>query len=72
MAKAAKHHEVKNAMDYPEHERTYDGFLLVTKWSVIFLVALMLGMAFGFFGGGGLVGGTLVLIALCVIAWFLL
>lgn len=72
MAKAAKHQEVNNAMDYSEHERTFSGFIWFTKWSAVFLAALMLAMAFGFFGGGGLVGGTLALIVICVAAWFLL
>ncbi len=72
MAKAGKHEEAKNAMDYSEHDKTYAGFIWLTKWSVIFLTALMVAMAFGFFAGGGLVGGTLALIVLCVAAWFLL
>lgn len=32
------------AMDYAEHNRTYNGFLTATKFGVIFLVLLMLGM----------------------------
>jgi Bacterial aa3 type cytochrome c oxidase subunit IV len=74
MAKAAKHEDHgnahANAMDYSEHERTYAGFLWLTKWSVIFLLALLIAMAVGFFAGGGLVGGTLLLIVLCAIAFF--
>ena len=34
------------AMDYKEHERTYAGFLVFTKWSCIFLVILLALMAF--------------------------
>ena len=34
------------AMDYPQHERTYSGFLAFTKWSVIGLAALLALMAF--------------------------
>ena len=33
------------AMDYAEHERTYRGFLTMTKWSTIALVLLMIFMA---------------------------
>lgn len=33
-------------MDYPEHTRTYAGFLRLTKISVVFLVLLLLGMYF--------------------------
>jgi len=28
-------HDVQNAMDYAEHERTYNGFMRLTKWTVI-------------------------------------
>ena len=55
-------------MDYPQHEHTYSMFLLLTKWGVLFNVALLLAMAVGFFMGGGLVGGTLVFIILMIAA----
>ena len=55
-------------MDYPQHEQTYSMFLLMTKWGILFNVALLLAMAVGFFMGGGLVGGTLVFIVLMIIA----
>ncbi|MET0607106.1 MAG: aa3-type cytochrome c oxidase subunit IV [Beijerinckiaceae bacterium] len=32
-------------MDYPEHERTYVGFLVFVKWAIIINVALLVGMA---------------------------
>ncbi len=32
-------------MDYPEHEKTYENFLAMTKWGVIFMVLLMVFMA---------------------------
>jgi hypothetical protein len=73
MAKAAKHEEHGNhgsAMDYAEHERTYAWFLWLTKWSIIFLVALMLAMAVGFFTNGGWVGGTLLLVILMIVSFF--
>lgn len=34
------------AMDYPEHERTYRGFMAFTKYSIIGLVALLVLMAY--------------------------
>jgi hypothetical protein len=34
------------AMDYNEHNRTYSGFLTLTKYSIIFLVLLLAGMRF--------------------------
>lgn len=39
-------------MDYAEHDRTYGNFLAMTKYGVIFCVALMAAMGFGFFVGG--------------------
>ncbi|MBL4598579.1 MAG: aa3-type cytochrome c oxidase subunit IV [Rhizobiaceae bacterium] len=70
MAKNAKSSTPENAMDYSEHEKTYDAFISLTKWGVVFCVALMVAMSFGFFAGGGLFGGTLLLIILMVIAYF--
>lgn len=60
-----------NAMDYPEHEKTYESFLWLSRWGVAFCVALLIAMMFGFFGGGGLIGGTLAFIVLLVIAFFI-
>jgi hypothetical protein len=34
-----------SAMDYSEHERTYEMFLGLVKWGSIFVVALLVGMA---------------------------
>jgi hypothetical protein len=33
------------AMDYAEHERTYEMFVGMTKWGTILMVALMIFMA---------------------------
>jgi hypothetical protein len=33
------------AMDYREHTRTYEGFLVGTKWLAILVVAILVGMA---------------------------
>lgn len=71
MAKKAAPKVPESAMDYGEHEKTYADFLWLTKWSVVFLVALMIAMAAGFFGGFGLIGGTLLLIILMVVSIFL-
>lgn len=32
-------------MDYPEHERTYRGFLTAAKWGTIVVAAIVIGMA---------------------------
>ncbi|WP_421857171.1 aa3-type cytochrome c oxidase subunit IV [Oricola sp.] len=58
-------------MDYTEHERTYEMFLSMSKWLVILCVALLIAMAFGFFAGGGLLGGTVLFILLTVISYFI-
>lgn len=55
-------------MDYQEHEATYSMFLWLTKWGIIFNVALLVAMAVGFFMGGGFVGGVLTFIILMIIA----
>lgn len=60
-----------NAMDYSEHEKTYDLFLQMSKWTTVGCVALLLAMMVGFFLGGGLVGGTLVFAVLIAIAYFI-
>lgn len=70
MAKKIK--EPVTAMDYLEHERTYERFLWVTKWSIVAIMTLLIAMAAGFFGGFGLVGGGLVWVVLLVIAFFLI
>ena len=33
------------AMDYPEHERTYERFLTFVKWSTIVVCIIVVGMA---------------------------
>ena len=33
-------------MDYAEHEATYAGFVNMTKWGVIFMVSLLILMAY--------------------------
>jgi len=33
------------AMDYVEHERTYAGFLAATKWGIIVVILILIGMA---------------------------
>lgn len=69
LAKAGKK-ESQNAMDYPEHDRTYEMFLNVTKWVTVYTVALLIAMAAGFFAGFGLFGGIVVFIILALIAYF--
>ena len=59
-------------MDYAEHDRTFALFMTLTKWGTIASVAVLIAMAFGFFAGGGLIGGTIVFFLLLVLAAFML
>ena len=72
MAKKAVKKVPANAMDYPEHERTYDHFVKGSIWSIAICIILLVAMAFGFFAGGGVIGGTLLFIVLCVACYFAL
>jgi hypothetical protein len=38
-------HHTSNAMDYPEHERTYERFVSFTKWGTIVVSLIVVGMA---------------------------
>jgi hypothetical protein len=46
-------------MDYDEHQRTYSLFLDGTKYGILFCVALLIAMAFGFFVAGWFSGTVL-------------
>lgn len=72
MAKAANkaNSTVKNAMDYPEHERTYDIFLWISKWTIAFCIALLIGMMVMFPMKLGFIAGTLTFIILMVVSFF--
>ena len=37
--------EGHEAMDYPEHVRTYDGFIKATIWSTVAIILLLILMA---------------------------
>lgn len=63
--------ELGAAMDYPEHEQTYNGFVTLVKWGTTVLVSLMIAMAFGFFVGG-FISGTIVFFLVMLAAWFIL
>lgn len=58
--------ELGAQMDYPEHERTYQGFTFLVKWGTTVLVALMAAMAFAFFAAGWFSG--IILFALIMAA----
>ena len=45
--------EMGAEMDYAEHDRTYQGFLLLAKYGSLVCLALLVAMAFGFFTNAG-------------------
>jgi hypothetical protein len=50
-------------MDYSEHDRTYTGFLALTKIGIINIITILLALAMYAFGGGwGFTLGTLTII----------
>jgi hypothetical protein len=58
--------ELGAQMDYAEHERTYHGFTVLTKYGALGCAALLIGMAFGFFVGGAISGFIVFLLACAV------
>lgn len=64
--------EMGAEMDYSEHEKTYSGFLAMTKYGTLVLVALLLSMAFGFFMGGGFISAVILFAIICAAGTFFL
>jgi hypothetical protein len=57
-------------MDYPEHQRTYNRFLAMTKWATILIAALLVGMLVGLIMGAGVIASVLSFVIILAIAWF--
>jgi uncharacterized membrane protein YjjP (DUF1212 family) len=72
----SEHHtgpaEVGAAMDYAEHEKTYNLFIAGTKYGSAILVALMIAMAAGFFSAAGFLGGLAIFIILSIAGVFIM
>ncbi|MEL6920611.1 MAG: aa3-type cytochrome c oxidase subunit IV [Pseudomonadota bacterium] len=64
--------QTEKVMDYAEHERTFDMFIQGSKLITMVTIALLIALAFGFFAGGGLLGGTAAFVVLCVVGYFFL
>ena len=64
--------ETGAAMDYAEHEKTYNLFLGIAKYGTLFCVALLVAMAFSFFTPAGAISGAILFIILCAAGIFLL
>lgn len=59
-------------MDYNEHERTYNLFLTIAKYSCLVIAAILIAMAFGFFTTAGLISSTILFLIICALGfWFL-
>lgn len=58
-------------MDYREHERTYSHFLTGAKILSIFVAALLIAMAAGFFGHVGWIASVLTFVILLAAGIFL-
>ncbi|KFB09095.1 aa3-type cytochrome c oxidase subunit IV [Nitratireductor basaltis] len=59
-------------MDYAEHERTYNLFLTITKYSSLVVIALLIAMAFGFFTSAGFFSSTILFVLICALGGWLM
>lgn len=59
-------------MDYSEHEKTYEMFLMLAKYGTLACIAIIVGMAVGFFTTAGVITATLVTIVICAIGYYTL
>jgi hypothetical protein len=64
--------ELGASMDYAEHDKTYNLFLGLAKWSTLFCVALLAAMAFGFFTAAGFFSATVLFILICAVGGYIL
>ncbi|MDB5585280.1 MAG: hypothetical protein JWP26_250 [Devosia sp.] len=56
----------ESAMDYAEHQRTYDGFVSLVKYGVLSLVILVIGLYFAIIGAQPVLGVVLILASVVV------
>ncbi|HEY5817813.1 MAG TPA: aa3-type cytochrome c oxidase subunit IV [Mesorhizobium sp.] len=64
--------ETGAAMDYAEHEKTYNLFLGMAKYVSLFCVALLVSMAFGFFTTAGFFSSVVLFLIICAVGSFVL
>lgn len=71
----SEHHsgpvETGAPMDYREHEKTYEVFIAAAKYGTAIIVALLIGMAAGFFTSAGFLGGFFVFVILSILGIFM-
>ena len=56
--------EMHEAMDYAQHERTWEGFTSLIKWAMIQLAFIVIGLYCIIFAGAPVVGVLAILIGL--------
>ncbi|MET3900083.1 hypothetical protein ABIB57_004046 [Devosia sp. UYZn731] len=56
----------ESAMDYAEHQRTYDGFVSLVKYGVLSLAILVIGLYFAIIGAQPVLGVVLILASVVV------
>lgn len=59
-------------MDYAEHERTYNLFLAISKYSSLVIIALLIAMAFGFFTAAGFISSTILFLLISALGVWIL
>ncbi|MEP2981133.1 MAG: aa3-type cytochrome c oxidase subunit IV [Lentilitoribacter sp.] len=64
--------ELGAEMDYSEHDKTYNVFMVGTKYGTLICVALLIAMAIGFFTSGGLLSGFISFFVLLIIGRFIM
>jgi hypothetical protein len=56
--------EMHEAMDYAQHEKTWEGFTSLVKWAIIQLAFIVVGLYCIIFAGAPIVGVIAILIGL--------
>ena len=56
----------ESAMDYAEHQRTYDAFITMVKYGVLSVVILVVGLYFAIIGAQPVLGVIIILASIVV------
>jgi hypothetical protein len=59
-------------MHIEEHEKTYEGFLRLTKWGSLYLAAIVLFLVLWFCAGAGFIGALFTAVVVLVIGTLVL
>ncbi len=59
--------ETGASMDYPEHDKTYTGFVNGTKYASLAIAALLIAMAAGFFTAAGFISSFILFVILVAV-----